>query len=186
MLHIEADGLLKPRQSVQRCELAYALMKLLQNAGEVDQVRLMADAWMHEGSRLEFENCAVMVSYHFHPWDWPDDGDLPMDEVVKRAAAPAEANGYVPMKQAGQDTKIYFMSELWADGVALTVLGEEGTFRAGIEAAKEGMNRRFAKTNIVMGLEDDRLWRVYEVEEQDHYEENGEDRPCFMVTLLPA
>jgi len=185
MFHVE-DNKLNPTAPVQRCELAYALMQLHRNVGEVDQVRLMAGAWMHEGSRMEFKDCAVIVQYHFHPWDWPDSEYLPMDEVVKRAEAVAKDNGYVPVGEQGKGNKVYFMDGPWADGVSLVVLGEEGTYRPGVLAAEEGMTRRFAKTNIVWGFEEDRNWRVYEVREEDYYTENGEDHPCFSIVLLPG
>ncbi len=28
--------------------------------------------------------------------------------------------------------------------------------------------------------------KVYEVEERDYYEEDGQRHPCFVLTLLPA
>jgi len=185
MFHVE-NNKLNPTAPVQRCELAYALMQMHRNVGEVDQVRLMAGAFMHEGSRMEFQDCAVMVQYHLHTTDWPEEGELSIDELLERAKAIAKDNGYVPLEEAGKGSKLYAMGEPWADGVSLVVLGEEGTFRPGVLAAEEGMTRRFAKTNIVWGFEDDRNWRVYEVEEQDYYTENGEDHPCFLITLLPA
>lgn len=48
------------------------------------------------------------------------------------------------------------------------------------------MNRRFAQTNVMWKADDWDYWQVYEVSEQDYYEENGERYPCFAVILVPA
>jgi len=186
MLHIEADGLLKPRQSVQRCELAYALMKMIRNSDGVDRIRLMAGAQPPCGDTLELDDCAIIISYHFHTGDWPEDGELPIDEVVKRAEEIARANGCVPIGEEGKGSKIYSMSEPWEDGVSLVVLGEDGTFHPGVEAAKEGVTRRYAQKYVLWDAESWEYWRVYEVQEADYYEEDGENHPCFQVTLLPV
>jgi len=186
MLHIEADGLLKPRQSVQRCELAYALMKMVRNSASLDHIRLMAGAQLPCGSELEVDDCALMIEYHFHPWDWPDSEELPMDEVVERAKETAKANGYSPISEEGKGSKIYAMTEPWADGVSLITVGEEDSFRPGAEAAKEGVNRRYAQKYVLWEKEGTEYWHVYEVEERDYYEENGERHPCFAMTLIPA
>lgn len=184
MFHIEGNAL-APTAPVQRAELACALMNMVMNAGEVDQTRLMAGAWMHAGSTIKMKDCAIIVEYHFHPGDWGED-KLPMNEVVKRANNVAKANGYSPIGTAGEGSKVYAQMEPWEDGVSLVALGEDGTFRAGALAAQEGRNRRFAQTNIIWDLGEDRLWRVYSVEEQDYYEENGQRHPCFDIVLIPG
>lgn len=184
LLHIENNAL-EPTAPARRAELAYAMMNLVDSSSEADQVRLMAGAALAGGSTFEVKDCAVMVEYHFHTGDWWTQGELPMDEVVKRAEETAKANGYVPITAMGEGSKIYALGEPWEDGVALIALGEDGTYRIGAFAAAGGMNRRFAQTNIIWNADWD-SWRVYCVEEQDYYEENGQSHPCFSVVLIPG
>lgn len=184
MLHIENNAL-APTAPVQRAELAYALMNLSRSGSEADQLRLMAGARLESGSRLEVKDCAIMMEYHFHRGDWGEE-PLPVDEVVKRANDTAKANGYTLIGQVGQGSKVYAQMYTWEDGVALSALGEDGTFRIGTLAAEQGMNRRFAQTNVIWNGDGWDSWRVYSVSEQDYYEENGEQRPCFAVILIPA
>lgn len=183
MLHIENNAL-APTAPVQRGELAYALMSMAQSGSEADQVRLMAGARLESGSKLEMKDCAVIVEYHFHTGDWGEE-ELPMDEVVNRANDTAKANGYVPIGQVGQGSKVYAQSEPWEDGVSLVALGEDGTFRSGALAAEQGMNRRFAQTNVIWNGDGWDRWIVYSVVEADYYEENGQQHPCFEVVLVP-
>lgn len=184
MFHIE-DGKLTPTAPVQRAELAYALMNLVMSGGEADRVRLMAGTRLESGSKLEVKDCAIMMEYHFHRGDWGEE-PLPVDEVVKRANDTAKANGYTPIGQVGQGSKVYAQMYTWEDGVALSALGEDGTFRIGTMAAEQGMNRRFAQTNVIWNGDGWDHWRVYSVEEQDYYEENGQQHPCFDIVLIPA
>lgn len=184
MLHIENNAL-APTAPVQRAELAYALMNMTQGGSEADQLRLMAGARISSGSRLEVKDCAIIVEYHFHRGDWEEE-PLPVDEVVKRANDTAKANGYTPIGQVGQGSKVYAQMYTWEDGVALSALGEDGTFRIGTMAAEQGMNRRFAQTNVIWKGDGWDSWNVYSVEEQDYYEENGEQHPCFDIVLIPA
>lgn len=184
MLHIENNAL-APTAPVQRGELAYALMNMARSGSEVEQLRLMAGTRLESGSRLEVKDCAVIVEYHFHRGDWEEDL-LPVDEVVKRANATAKANGYAPIGQVGQGSKVYAQMEPWDDGVALVALGEDGTFRVGAMAAEQGMNRRFAQTNVIWNGDGWGNWMVYSVDEQDYYEENGQQHPCFDIVLVPA
>lgn len=184
MLHIENNAL-EPTAPVQRAELAYALMMLVQNADEADAVRLMAGAALDGGSELVLTDCAVMVEYHFHTGDWSNDGELPIDQVVERGEAVAKANGYVPITAMGEGSKIYALSEPWEDGVALIALGENGTFKLCAQAAAAGQNRRAAQKYIIWNADWD-SWRIYSVEEQDYYEEDGQRHPCFSVVLIPG
>lgn len=105
---------------------------------------------------------------------------------VQRANDTAKANGYTPIGQVGQGSKVYAQMHTWEDGVALSALGEDGTFRIGTMAAEQGMNRRFAQTNVIWNGDGWDHWRVYSVSEQDYYEENGEQHPCFDIVLIPA
>lgn len=184
MLHIENNAL-APTAPVQRAELAYALMNMTRGGGEADRVRLMAGARLESGAKLEVKDCAIMMEYHFHRGDWGEE-PLPVDEVVKRANDTAKANGYTPIGQVGQGSKVYAQMHTWEDGVALSALGEDGTFRIGTMAAEQGMNRRFAQTNVIWNGDGWDHWRVYSVSEQDYYEENGQQRPCFDIVLIPA
>lgn len=184
MFHIENNAL-TPAAPVQRAELAYALMKMTQGGSEADQVRLMAGARLESGAKLAVKDCAIIVQYHFHRGDWGEEL-LTVDEVVKRANDAAKANGYVPIGQVGQGSKVYAQMYTWEDGVALSALGEDGTFRIGTMAAEQGMNRRFAQTNVIWNGDGWDHWRVYSVSEQDYYEENGQQRPCFDIVLIPA
>lgn len=183
MLHIE-NNTLAPTAPVRRAELAYALMSMARSGSEADQLRLMAGARLESGSKLEVKDCAIMMEYHFHIGNWEE--EPPIDEVVKRANDTAKANGYVPIGQVGQGSKVYAQMYTWEDGVALSALGEDGTFRIGTMAAEQGMNRRFAQTNVIWNGDGWDHWRVYSVSEQDYYEENGEQRPCFDIVLVPA
>lgn len=185
MFHIEGSAL-APTAPVQRAELAYALMMLNWNTDDADMIRLMAGAVQPGGSTLEVKDCAVMIEYHFHTGDWNDSDALPISEVVKRAEETAKANGYAPITAVGEGSKIYAAMEPWEDGVALVALGEDGTFKLCAQAAAAGQNRRAAQKYILWDAEDWDGWRVYSVEEQDYYEENGQQYPCFSIVLIPG
>jgi len=189
MLHVENDTL-APTAPVQRCELAYALMQLCQSGGEVDRVRLLAGTILPSGSEQVLEDCAIKISYDLHTTDWPADGEISVDEVVKRGHDLAKANGYTlytPEGESGKSSKVYIATEPWFDGVSFVTVGELDSLHPGVIAAEEeGETREYAKKYKLWDLGDERDWRVYRVEAVDYYVENGEEHPCFWVTLLPV
>jgi len=184
MFHVENDTL-APTAPVQRCELAYALMQLCGSGSKADQVRLFAGNTLQSGRSLELDEFAIMVTYELHTYDWPEEGEISIDEVIKRGQDIAKANGYTPVGESGQGTKVYFMTEPWGNGLGLITVGEEDSFRHGVLAAEEGVTRRYAKKYNLWDLGDGRDWWVFRVEEVDYYTENGENYPCFRITLTP-
>ncbi len=144
-----------------------------------EEVEALKDTTLAPGTVLESKECAVMVSYLLAS----DDEEAAMATVEGWAAA----NGYEPIGAQGEGSKIYAAS-VWPDGGGVTavVLGEEDTFRLGVLAGEEGQTRRFAQKNILWTAEDVKAWQVDNVEEQDYYEEDGKQYPCYLMYLTPA
>lgn len=132
---------------------------------------------LEPGTVLNAVECAIMLTYI------PETDDEGAAEETVNGWG--EANGYTSITQQGSGTHIYAVGR-YDDKVAAIVLGEEGTFRLGVEADKQGQARRFAQKNIVWTAEGVEGWKVLVVDEQDYYEENGEQFPCYMVALIPS
>lgn len=126
---------------------------------------------------LNAAECAIMLTYI------PEaDDEETAEEIINGWG---EANGYMPITQQGSATRIYAIGR-YDDRVSAIVLGEEGSFQLGVEADRQGQTRRFAQKNIIWNADGVRGWQVLVVDEQDYYEENGEQYPCYMIALLPV
>lgn len=132
---------------------------------------------LEPGTVLNSAECAIMLTYI------PETDDEGAAEEIINGWG--EANGYMPITQQGSGAHIYAVGR-YDDKVSAIVLGEEGTFRLGVEADQQGQTRRFAQKNIIWNADGVGGWQVLVVDEQDYYEENGEQYPCYMVALLPV
>lgn len=141
------------------------------------EAEALTDAILEPGTVLNAANCAFMLTYI------PETDDE--DAAEETITGWGEVNGYVPITQQGDGTHIYAVG-LYDDKVSAVVLGEEGTFQPGVEAGQQGQTRRFAQQNIIWTAENVNGWKVLVVDEQDYYEENGEQYPCYMMALAPA
>lgn len=132
---------------------------------------------LEPGTVLNAAGCAIMLTYI------PEtDDEAAAEETVNGWA---EANGYMPITQQGDGTHIYAVGR-YDDKVGAIVLGEDGTYQFGVEADRQGQTRRFAQKNIIWTAEGVTGWQVLVVDEQDYYEENDEQYPCYMIALAPA
>ena len=132
---------------------------------------------LEPGTVLNAAGCAIMLTYI------PEaDDEGTAEEVINSWG---EANGYKSITQQGAGTHIYAIGR-YDDKVGAIVLGEEGSFQLGVEADRQGQTRRFAQKNIIWNADGVRGWQVLVVDEQDYYEENGEQYPCYMIALLPV
>lgn len=141
------------------------------------EAEALTGAILEPGTVLNAANCAFMLTYV------PETDDEEAAEEIINGWG--EANGYVPITQQGEGTHIYAVGR-YDDKASAIVLGEEDTFRLGVEAGQQGQTRRFAQQNIIWTAEDVKGWKVLVVDEQDYYEENGEQYPCYMMALAPA
>ena len=132
---------------------------------------------LEPGTVLNADKCAIMLTYI------PETDDEGTAEDIINGWG--EANGYMPITQQGAGAHIYAIGR-YDDKVSAVVLGEEGTFQLGVEANQQGQTRRFAQKNIIWNADGIRGWQVLVVDEQDYYEENGEQCPCYMIALLPV
>lgn len=129
------------------------------------------------GTVLNAADCAIMLCY-----------DLEADDTgvaEEKLNSWAEANGYALGTQSGEGLRVYAITGNY-DTVSAVVLGEEGSFRIGVDAGEKGQTRRFAQKNILWTAEDVTGWVVSYVVQQDYYEEDGEQYPCFVMGLAPA
>lgn len=134
-------------------------------------------AILEPGTVLNAAECAIMLTYI------PETDDEGAAEEIINGWG--EANDYVSITQQGGGTHIYAVGR-YDDKVSAVVLGEEGTFRLGVEADRQGQTRRFAQKNIIWSVDGVKGWKVLVVDEQDYYEENGEQYPCYMIPLVPV
>ena len=132
---------------------------------------------LEPGTVLNATECAIMLTYI------PETDDEGAAEEIVNGWG--EANGYMPITQQGAGTHIYAVGR-YDDKVSAVVLGEEESFRIGAEAEKQGQTRRFAQKNIIWNADGVSGWQVLVVDEQDYYEENGGQYPCYMIALLPV
>ena len=132
---------------------------------------------LEPGTVLNAAECAIMLTYI------PETDDEGAAEVIINGWG--EANGYMSIAQQGSGTHIYAIGR-YDNKVSAIVLGEEGTFQLGVEAEQQGQTRRFAQKNIIWNADGVSGWQVLVVDEQDYYEENGEQYPCYMIALLPV
>lgn len=141
------------------------------------EAEALIDAILEPGTVLNANGCAFMLTYV------PEtDDEQAAEETI---SGWGEANGYMPITQQGEGTHIYAVGR-YDDKVSAIVLGEEGTFQFGVEAGQQGQTRRFAQKNIIWTVEDVKGWKVLEIDEQDYYEDNGQQYPCYMMALAPA
>ena len=141
------------------------------------EAEALTDAILEPGTVLNASNCAFILTYV------PEtDDEAAVEEIINGWG---EANGYVLITQQGEGSHIYAVGR-YDDKVSAIVLGEEGTFHLGVEAGQQGQTRRFAQQNIIWTVENVNGWKVLVVDEQDYYEENGEQYPCYMMALAPA
>lgn len=129
------------------------------------------------GTVLNAVDCAIMLSYELEA----DDGGAAEEKLNSWA----EANGCVPVTQSGEGLHVYAIMG-YDDMIGAVVLGEEDSFRIGVEAGEQGQTRRFAQKNILWTAEDVTGWEVSYVVRQDYYEEDGEQYPCFTMGLVPV
>lgn len=134
-------------------------------------------AILEPGTVLNTTKCAIMLTYI------PETDDEGAAEELINGWG--EANGYKSITQQGEGTHIYAVGR-YDDKVSAIVLGEEGTFQLGVESEQQGQTRRFAQKNIIWSADGVTGWKVLAVEEQDYYEENGEQYPCYMLPLIPV
>lgn len=132
---------------------------------------------LEPGTVLNAAECAIMLTYI------PETDDEEAAEEVINGWG--EANGYMSITQQGAGTHIYAIGR-YDDKVSAIVLGEEGSFQLGVEADQQGQTRRFAQKNIIWTADGVKGWEVLVVDEQDYYEENGAQYPCYMIALGPV
>jgi len=146
-----------------------------------EEVEALADTTMKAGTVLNASDCAIMVDYRF-----PAQEGVSEEEMLEKVAALAEANGYAPIGQQGEGTKVYASMGDGEGGAHAVTLGEDGSFRTGVLAGEQGTTRRFAQKNIIWTGEDGKDWKIDNVSEEDYYEEDGKQFPCYMIQLTPA
>lgn len=134
-------------------------------------------AILEPGTVLTAAECAIMLTYI------PETDDEGAAEEIINGWG--EANGYRSITQQGEGTHIYAVGR-YDDKVSAIALGEEGSFRLGAEAEQQGQTRRFAQKNIIWTAEGVKGWKVLVVDEQDYYEDNGEQYPCYTIALGPV
>lgn len=134
-------------------------------------------AILEPGTVLNAVECAIMLTYI------PETDDEGAAEEIINGWG--EANGYVPITQQGAGTHIYAIGR-YDDKVSAIVLGEEDSFRLGVEAERQGQSRRFAQKNIIWTADGVKGWEILVVDEQDYYEQDGGQYPCYMIALVPA
>lgn len=142
-----------------------------------DEAEALEGTSLESGTVLISDNCAIRLIY-----------DLIMDDVdaaEEKVNGWAKANGYVHVSEAQQDeeTPIYVTACGGNFAVAAVVRGE-GNFRSGVEAGNEGVKWRYYQKNVLWTVEDVTGWKILEVREMDHYEENGQQYPCYVMTLM--
>lgn len=142
-----------------------------------DEAKALEGAILGPGAVLNAADCAIMLSYELEA----DDGGAAEEKLNSWA----EANGCVPVTQSGEGLRVYAIMG-YDDMIGAVVLGEEDSFRIGVEAGEQGQTRRFAQKNILWTAEGVTGWEVLYLDEQDYYEENGEQYPCFVMGLVPA
>lgn len=142
-----------------------------------DEAKALEGAILGPGAALNTAGCAIMLSYELEA----DDGGAAEEKLNSWA----EANGCVPVTRSGEGLRVYAIMG-YDDMIGAVVLGEEDSFRIGVEAGRQGQTRRFAQKNIIWTAEGVKGWEVLYLDEQDYYEENGEQYPCFVMGLVPA
>jgi len=142
-----------------------------------DEMEALEGTILKSGTVLIADNCAIRVVY-----------DLIMDDVdaaEETVNGWAEANGYVHMSEAqqGEETHIYVTAR-GGNFVVAAVQSEEGNFRSGVEASTKGENWRYYQKIVLWTVETVTDWKAIEVREVDYYEENGQQYPCYVLTLM--
>lgn len=151
---------------------------------------------------LETSGCAVMVGYLYENPDgtqasmdaleaqlttWAEDnGKVPaavsdVGESVYYLVPSAEDNGTAPVAVSGVGENIYYLMPSDLERYTVLVLGEEGSLKPGVQS---GGARRFARCNrLLPPMNGGTEWHVSAVEEQDYYEEDGVQYPCYFIWL---
>lgn len=152
-----------------------------EEASEAGRIEALAGTTLAGGSTLETAECAVMTSYYFEN---PDGTQASLDALQEQIEAYAQENGYVPVVTSGEGDKVYSVMPNELDGLSVVVLGESDSLKPGVES--EG-TRRFAQRNVLwQPLNGSEAWQVLSVEQQDYYEENGVQYPCYFMILAQA
>lgn len=145
-----------------------------------DEVLALGAPQFEGGAVINTQDCALMIAYAYHNDEGTQES---LDALMARIDSQAAEVGYVPIVNSGEGDNVYALMPNDLSGVTAIVLGEADTLCPGVLS---GGTRRFAKTNVLWPApEGCSGWNVAFIEEQDYYEENGAQYPCYYALLTP-
>lgn len=139
------------------------------NLGAQD-VAALTGTFIPGGTTLQTNECAIMLSYIYH--------GASQEEIESYA----QDAGYVPIATSGEGEKVYALMP-GEDSFTAVVLGEADTLHPSVES---GGSRRFAERYVLWETLSGADWKVDFVEEQDYYELDGNQYPCYMIGMSAA
>lgn len=148
---------------------------------EAERIEAMAGTTLAGGSALETTEVAVMLNYYYTNTDGTQES---LDKLQSEVEAYAESVGYVPVVNSGEGDKVYAIMADDLNGLNVVVLGEADSLKPGVQS--EGSRRFALRYNVWEPLGDSTDWKVASVEEQDYYEEDGVQHPCYLISLTDA
>lgn len=148
---------------------------------DAEGIEALAGSTLAGGSVLETKEAAVMLNYYYTNTDGTQES---LDKLQSEIEACAESAGYVPIVNSGEGDKVYAIVADGLNGFNVVVLGETDSLKPGVQS--EGSRRFALRYNVWEPLGDAADWKVASVEEQDYYEEDGEQYPCYLILLTDA
>lgn len=143
-----------------------------------EQVLALGAPQFAGGDIINTADCALMVAYEYPN---PDGTQESLDALMAAIGETAAEMGYVPIVNSGEGDRVYALIPNETYSIIAIVLGEPDSLHPSVLS---GGTRRFAKTNVLWPAPEGCTgWNVEFVEEQDYYEEDGVQYPCYYALL---
>ena len=161
--------------------LALPLLACAEDAAlTAEQVQALAAPQFVGGDVIATQDCALMIAYSYYNTEGTPEA---LEALMASIDETAASVGYVPIANSGEGSNVYALMPDDQGNVTAVVLGEADSLCPGVLS---GGNRRFAKVNTIWPAPEGWAgWNVSFVEEQDYYEENGAQYPCYYALLTP-